>query len=185
MVDHAAVERAVLAPLLARSGRAEHAIRPDGHCLFAAVADQMAELGRGVATTDHDSTNTAEPYRLVRWAAARYMETHPDDFAPFLVGDDDNNGGLSAHIARIRDTAEWGGQLELRALASTYNVDIRVLHDGRSELIRPADADEHHDDDDDSNNKLQQRPTLWLVYYRHGFGLGEHYNSLRSKTEEP
>ncbi|EFX04618.1 otu domain containing protein 6b [Grosmannia clavigera kw1407] len=181
MVDHAAVERAVLAPLIGRSGRAEHAIRPDGHCLFAAVADQMAELGRRVRADEEDEKDEkdgpADPYRHVRWAAARYMEAHPDDFAPFLVGDD----GLPAHIARIRDTAEWGGQLELRALASAYDVDIHVLHDGRSELIRPASADGQGED----GNPQQTRPTIWLVYYRHGFGLGEHYNSLRAKTEEP
>lgn len=172
MVDHAAVERAAMLPLIAKSGRVEHLIRPDGHCLFSAVADQMAGVGKSVKLTRQDEDLDA--FRAVRHTAARYMEAHPDDFAPFLLASEDGTD-LDTHIAQIRDTAEWGGQLELSALASAYDVNIRVLHDGRSELIAPVGATDEGEDS-------EKRPTLWLVYYRHGFGLGEHYNSLRAKA---
>ncbi|ERS99169.1 hypothetical protein HMPREF1624_04365 [Sporothrix schenckii ATCC 58251] len=170
MVDHAAAERATMAPVIAKTGRVEHPIRPDGHCLFSAVADQMEGVGRPVRQTAQDEALDA--FRAVRHAAARYMEAHPDDFAPFLLAAEDGPD-LDTHIAQIRDTAEWGGQLELSALASAYDVNIQVLHDGRSELITPAGA---------GGGGHDERPTLWLVYYRHGFGLGEHYNSLRAKA---
>lgn len=172
MVDHAAVERVAMAPLIAKSGRVEHLIRPDGHCLFSAVADQMEGVGKPVRLASQDKDLDA--FRAVRHTAARYMEAHPDDFAPFLLAAEDGTD-LNTHIAQIRDTAEWGGQLELSALASAYDVNIRVLHDGRSELITPAGAADEGEDSD-------KRPMLWLVYYRHGFGLGEHYNSLRAKA---
>ncbi|OAA68066.1 otu domain containing protein 6b [Niveomyces insectorum RCEF 264] len=199
MVDYAAVERAALAPLIARAGRVEHFIQPDGHCLFSAVADQMAQAGRPVvgkrprsndethdaaaaaATTTTTTSDDLPAYRVVRHTAAQYMAAHPDDFAPFLDADDEAEeaGGLDAHIAKIRDTAMWGGQLELAALAGAYGVDIRVLHDGQSELIQPQQRPGAH-----SAQQGEPRPTLWLVYYRHGFGLGEHYNSLRAKEEK-
>ncbi|KAL1899764.1 OTU protein [Sporothrix stenoceras] len=174
MVDHAAVERATMLPLISKSGRVEHLIRPDGHCLFSAVADQMAGVGKSVKLTSADEELDA--FRAVRHTAARYMEAHPDDFAPFLLASEDGTD-LDTHIAQIRDTAEWGGQLELSALASAYDVNIRVLHDGRSELITPAGTA-----DEGEGEGSEKRPTLWLVYYRHGFGLGEHYNSLRAKA---
>ncbi|EPE04975.1 otu domain-containing protein 6b [Ophiostoma piceae UAMH 11346] len=182
MVDHAAVERASMKPLIAKSGRIEYPIRPDGHCLFSSVADQLALLGKTV-TSDADGGVPA--FRKVRHVAAEYMEAHGDDFAPFLLAysGDDDAPDLATHIAQIRDTAEWGGQMELVALANAYGVNIRVLHDGRSELIEPSGAHGTGGADKDSDgDEADGRPTLWLVYYRHGFGLGEHYNSLRAKS---
>jgi OTU domain-containing protein 6 len=70
-------------------------------------------------------------------------------------------------VHKVRDTGEWGGQLELMALAKTYAVNINVLQDfGRIEKIEG--------ERDDGAAK-----SVWLGYYKHGFGLGEHYNSLR------
>ncbi|EFZ01773.1 Ovarian tumor, otubain [Metarhizium robertsii ARSEF 23] len=99
----------------------------------------------------------------VRRAAAAYMGDNGDDFAPFLEG-----GDLGSHVARVRDTAEWGGQLELTALARRYGAEIRVVQDGRTERIGEEEG-------------ARTGRVLWLAYYRHGYGLGEHYNSLRRK----
>ena len=96
------------------------------------------------------------------------MEAHPDDFAPFL------EEPLAAYVPRIRDTAEWGGQLELAALAAAYGVEIKVVQDGRTETIEPASAPA-------GAAAGKERERIWLAYYRHGYGLGEHYNSLRRK----
>ncbi|KAK0635577.1 hypothetical protein B0T17DRAFT_516684 [Bombardia bombarda] len=105
---------------------------------------------------------------VVRRTAADYMEAHTDDFVGFL------EEPLGDYVSKIRDTAEWGGQLELTALANAYGVEIRVVQDGRTEVIAPFAAEE----EDGKGSK-----TLWLAYYRHGYGLGEHYNSLRRKDE--
>ncbi|KAK2625228.1 hypothetical protein QTJ16_005597 [Diplocarpon rosae] len=59
---------------------------------------------------------------------------------------------------------QWGGHLELLALAKNYNVEICVLQDGAQQNIEGGGKDSEK---------------IWLAYYRHGFGLGEHYNSLR------
>jgi len=160
-------------------GLVEKEIRADGHCLYSAFADQMEVLGvpLGSAPTEKPSLMQTlsnglkresleeqqakqERYRLVRKSAAEYIESHSDDFAPFL------EEPLPVYIHKVRDTGEWGGQLELLALAKTYGVQINVLQgDGRVEEIFPED--------------LQDPQKAWLAYYRHGFGLGEHYNSLR------
>jgi OTU domain-containing protein 6 len=53
------------------------------------------------------------------------------------------------------------------ALAKSYGRDINVLQDfGRVEKI-------------ESGNDSSDGKAMWLGYYKHGFGLGEHYNSLR------
>ncbi|KAI9661398.1 MAG: hypothetical protein M1831_003131 [Alyxoria varia] len=139
-------------------------VAANGHCLYLAVADQLRDLRIDVlpveVVANEDTNNKQEDYRKVRHAAADFISKHPDDFEPFL------EEPLSDYLRKIRDTGEWGGQLELLALAKTYNIDINVLQaDGRPEKVESGGQ--------------TKPPEAWLAYYRHGFGLGEHYNSLR------
>ena len=177
--DLKAQERERMIKEFKRRGLVEKEIRADGHCLYSAFADQMDILGVPLDFTPSEKPSIlkslsnglkresleeqiakSERYRLVRRSAAEYIESHGDDFAPFL------EEPLPLYIHKVRDTGEWGGQLELLALAKTYGVQINVLQgDGRVEEIFPEDQ--------------QDAKTIWLAYYRHGFGLGEHYNSLR------
>lgn len=158
-----AVERDSMLKQFTTRKLSEKEIRADGHCLYSAVADQLEQLGMPLGTAPSstpDVATTLEPYKIVRQAAAEYIEAHPNDFAPFL------DEPLDYYIYKIKNTAEWGGQLELMAVAKKYGVAISVLQgDGRVEEINP---------EGDTEDKQ-----LWLAYYRHGFGLGEHYNSLR------
>lgn len=129
-------------------------IQPDGHCLYSACAhglnpDEVRKSGP-----------YSPPYQNVRYAAADFILKHEDDFAPFL------EEPLHSYVKRIKETAEWGGQLELQAIAKAYGVDIHVLQaDGRVEKIESEGTTKGDD--------------VWLAYYRHSFGLGEHYNALK------
>jgi OTU domain-containing protein 6 len=108
----------------------ETLIRPDGHCLFSACAHSMP------SEAILQSPPKKEPYQRVRASAADFMSSHPDDFAPFL------EEPLDTYVTKIRDTAEWGGQLELQAIARSYNLDINVLQaDGRIEKISSGSSE--------------------------------------------
>ncbi|KAG6125240.1 hypothetical protein E4U12_007460 [Claviceps purpurea] len=175
MTDHRALERTSLVKIFEEHGLVEREIAPDGHCLFAAVADQLlvrgvvADLGGGGGGGGGGSTKDPPPYRLVRRAAAEYMAEHGEQFEGFLEED------LGVYVARVRDTAEWGGHLDLMALAGGYGVEIRVVQEGgRIERIGVGEGEKEKE-------KEKERKVLWLAYYRHGYGLGEHYNSLRTK----
>ncbi|KAI0164415.1 OTU-domain-containing protein [Hypoxylon sp. FL1284] len=167
MTDHRGVEKASMEREFAAHKLVEKEIRPDGHCLFSAVADQLEQQRQRSGGEEKEGTGGEEPhtYKSVRRAATDYMQAHPDDFAPFL------EEPLPAYAARMRDTAEWGGQLELAALARAFTVEIRVVQDGRTEVVKP--------DGEGEGEKEKGRQPIWLAYYRHGYGLGEHYNSLR------
>lgn len=154
MTNHRAIENAYMKKKMEAEGLVEQDIAPDGHCLFSAVADQLQT--QLLIPLSNPPVETKEPaYKTVRRAATDFMGAHSDDFAPFVEGD------FGAYLARMRDTAEWGGEPELMALARAYGIGIRVVQDGRTEEIGEGDK------------------VLWLAYYRHGYGLGEHYNSLR------
>ncbi|KAI9861581.1 MAG: hypothetical protein M1813_005191 [Trichoglossum hirsutum] len=120
----------------------EKEVRADGHCLYSAIADQLAELGMTLeprvapATTANgveESGDGLPGYSRVRMVAAKFISEHPDDFVPFL------EEPLSEYIHKIRDTAEWGGQLEILALARAYEVQINVLQgDGGIVSVGPS-----------------------------------------------
>lgn len=128
-------------------------IQPDGHCLYSACA-------HGLEPDEVKKPGPHSPaYQNVRYTAADFINQHPDDFAPFL------EEPLDAYVKKIKETAEWGGQLELQAIARAYKSDIHVLQaDGRVEKITSGG---------------EGKGDVWLAYYRHSFGLGEHYNALR------
>ena len=144
----------------------EKEIRSDGHCLYAAIADQLidTEIGlkprTGIPLTNNNHESLELGYKIIRQVAANYISENPEDFVPFL------DEPIEEYTRAIRDTGEWGGHLELLALARAYGVNINVLQgDGKVETIECGSD--------------KATSPLWLAYYRHYFGLGEHYNSLR------
>ncbi|KAK4153923.1 hypothetical protein C8A00DRAFT_43238 [Chaetomidium leptoderma] len=183
MPDHRAAEQTAMQAHVAAHALREHPIAPDGHCLFSAVADQLAGLdiplssfvaaAATAATTIEGEDGLKKmppPYRVVRRAAADWIAAHREEYQGFL------EEGVDGYVGKIRDTAEWGGQLELSALANAYGVEIRVLQGGgRVEVVEPGEEGEG----DKKGEGEDKKKTLWLAYYRHGYGLGEHYNSLR------
>jgi OTU domain-containing protein 6 len=157
-------ERTAMLKAFKEHGLVEKEIQPDGHCLFSAVADQLIQIGVPLENEAMAESSEGTRYKLVRKTAARYIEGHPEDFAAFL------DEPLGIYVHKIRDTAEWGGQVELIALAKSYNVEICVLQDGRIDRFGP------------DNGSEESPQKIWLAYYHHGYGLGEHYNSLRNKV---
>jgi OTU domain-containing protein 6 len=150
-------ERGRMLEAMKGRGLQEKEIRADGHCLYSAIADQLEQLRIPLGAAPGSEPDVAG-YKVVRSSAADYIEKHQDDFLPFL------EEPLPDYIHKVRDTGEWGGQLELLALAKWYGIDINVLQDfGRVEKIEGGSSEK----------------AIWLGYYKHGFGLGEHYNSLR------
>ncbi|KAL6904897.1 hypothetical protein GGI43DRAFT_294572 [Trichoderma evansii] len=159
MTDHRARESKYMKSAFETNKLTEKDIQPDGHCLFSALADQLSHNDIPLGG------DKEEPgYKTIRKTATGYMEEHADDFAPFLEED------FESYVKKMRDTAEWGGQLELMAVARRYGVEIKVIQDGRTENISGKEGEG------------DEAKTLWLAYYRHGYGLGEHYNSLRRAT---
>ncbi|QRV86016.1 OTU-like cysteine protease [Ceratobasidium sp. AG-Ba] len=152
-------------------------IPPDGHCMYTAIADQLAILGL-------IPTSAAVPL-TTRTAAANYMFAHPDLFIPFLpsVNGEDGAGADSPglispkefeiYCAKIRDTGEWGGEPEIVALASAYKVPIHVIQAGPQRIVvhEPMDG-----------QVAKPGAVVKISYHRRMYGLGEHYNSLRPKT---
>ncbi|KZV72899.1 OTU-domain-containing protein [Peniophora sp. CONT] len=149
-----------------------HEINPDGHCLFSAVADQLALLGI--------LSGPKANYVTTRHAATGYMLSHSEDFLPFLpseIGDDImSQKEFEGYCATMRDTGTWGGEPEILALCRVYNVPIHVVQSGQPHVVvhDPNGADAADDD-------LKHAKACRISYHRRMYGLGEHYNSLRPR----
>lgn len=156
--DRRSLEIAAMQTRLSSLSLTEHAITPDGHCLYSAFADQVL----------HSTSSPPPPpsegildYRLARRKCAEYMVSHRADFEPFL------EEMFEEHVRKVGETAEWGGQTEVLALAKAFGVVVNVVQAEGRGVERMNDEGVEGE--------------VWLGYYRHSFGLGEHYNSLRKK----
>ncbi|KAK3242933.1 hypothetical protein CYMTET_47404 [Cymbomonas tetramitiformis] len=142
-------------------------IKADGHCLYRSVEDQLslAAAATGAAYPD---------YLALRGLAAQHMQDHAGDFLPFVEGCDgeDAEERYAAYCGAVRSSSEWGGQLELQALAHSLQRCIRVTS-AHMPLVELG-----------SEYMTETSEALNVAYLLHSFGLGEHYNSV-GKIKSP
>lgn len=173
-------EQGVMDEAFKKLGLKEVEVTPDGHCLYSAVAKQLDDSGLGLrpdpsrivlqptsqSRIDTVTSPQHDGYRAVRAVTADYIVEHKDDFEAFM------EEPLDVYTRKVKLTAEWGGQLELQAIARAYGVNINIVQsDGRQEKIECGDMDGFDEEE-------QRKRVIWLAYYRHTYGLGEHYNAL-------
>ncbi|XP_061851761.1 deubiquitinase OTUD6B isoform X2 [Colius striatus] len=154
------LESQKLASLLAARHLEIKQIPSDGHCMYRAIEDQLK---------DHQNSWTVA---TLRNQAAKYMQSHFDDFLPFLTnpntGDMYSREEFEKYCDDIANTAAWGGQLELRALSHILQTPIEVVQMDSPPII--------------VGEEYTGKPII-LVYMRHAYGLGEHYNSVKLLTD--
>lgn len=99
---------------------------------------------------------------------AETLQANQDEFAPFCEYTDTVTS-FDAYLDQVRDSAAWGGHLELRALGMALDRPILVysLQSGSKPLAI-------HDD----GNGSDQKEPIRLSYHLHYYALGEHYNQV-------
>ncbi|KAH6799503.1 Cysteine proteinases superfamily protein [Perilla frutescens var. frutescens] len=141
-------------------------IKPDGHCLYRAVENQLALQSGG---------SSAYTYQELRKMVAAYMREHVGDFLPFFLVDGESEESLTErfenYCKEIESTAAWGGQLELGALTHCLRKHIAIFS-GSFPDVEMGKEYKSGSATGSSNASIR------LSYHRHAFGLGEHYNSV-------
>eukprot|EP00899_Mesostigma_viride_P003092 jgi/Mesvir1/12784/Mv22837-RA.1 len=135
-------EEAALCDKLRGLGLVVREVVPDGHCMYRAIEQQLVlsdvTTGGGAPTPS---------FQELRVRAAAHMRQHKDEFLPFFHplettssgagagggafgGDGEGEGSLEErferHCQAVESTAEWGGQMELRALAQALRRAVYV-----------------------------------------------------------
>ncbi|KAM4630795.1 deubiquitinase OTUD6B [Polymixia lowei] len=133
-------------------------ISSDGHCMYRAIEDQLAQRA---------APGLSRSLKELRSRTAEHMRSHADDFLPFLTnpntGDMYTTDEFEKYCNDVEHTAAWGGQLELRALTQVLQLPIEVIQ---------ADSPTIKIGEEYDNSPIT------LIYMRHAYGLGEHYNSV-------
>ena len=95
------------------------------------------------------------------------LSEHQDEFAPFCEYTDEITS-FDEYLGKVRNSAEWGGHLELRALGIALGRPILVysVQSGAKPLAI-------HEIEEGSDTE----PIL-LSYHLHYYALGEHYNQV-------
>ncbi|GMF22743.1 unnamed protein product [Phytophthora fragariaefolia] len=164
-VSERQIEADMILAQLARHGLKIKDIPSDGHCMYHAVADQMKQKNLSVA-------DEVAGFQYLRKLTSEYMLAHADDFLPFMALDEtaaSPEAAFATYCDRVANTADWGGQIELRALACALRTPIEVFSAEGDVLLMGG---EFVDEDGDSATKLQ------LTYHLHYYTLGEHFNSV-------
>lgn len=158
----------------------------DGHCLYRAVADQMLLLLNASSSPSTSSSEAHHPtdqahhwnredcdFARLRARAGQHMRDHASDFAPF-VGVDEASPEMEDYCRQVEDVgrAEWGGQLELKALASSLRSCICVYEANRPVLKMGEEFISAG-----VGGGAEAQP-IRVSYHKHYYALGEHYNSV-------
>ncbi|KAI9165090.1 hypothetical protein LWI28_007464 [Acer negundo] len=170
IVSDRVVEDEKLKRKLEPIGLAVNEIKPDGHCLYRAVEDQLAHLSGGTSPYT---------YQKLREMVAAYLRYHASNFIPFylsenMINDDSDRSQAERfenYCKEVESTAAWGGELELRALTHCLRKHI-LIYSGSF-----PDVEMGKEYKSDGGSGLSNA-SIVLSYHRHAFGLGEHYNSV-------
>lgn len=145
--------------LLQACGLSIKEVEADGGCLFRAFSDQLENDG-GAKHLEY------------RERCVDFLESNRSDFEPFIEED------FAAYCRKMRRPAEWGGQVEVQALARAFGANALIHQPAermRSDDVLSAALEVLTSDKEDARCvQLCFHPT------HHN---GQHYNSVRFVTE--
>lgn len=154
LIDYRSIEQDLMQKLLQSQNLNLFEIKPDGHCLFLSIQDQL-RVRRDLEVLVSD----------LRKLAADYIRANESDFIPYLFDEQTMElRDISSYTEELEHTAMWGSDMELLALSHIYACPIKVFMAGSSPIVFNEDA---------------EGTVLYVAYFKHSYGLGEHYNSCR------
>jgi len=181
------MEAAKIKEILESRGLVLQEVPSNGDCLFAGLVQQLR-------LRQVDSS-----VESLRKAATDELRGNSSDYLPFLshptTGEMLNQTQFEKYCNDMQLTPAWGGQVELRALSQALKLPIEVVQaDGPSMVVgeefvknlsngdSTGDSLEKDSTGDSLEKPLNGQNKLILTYHRHAYGLGEHYNAVKSKS---
>ncbi|KAG5363853.1 OTU domain-containing protein 3 [Yarrowia sp. B02] len=148
-------------PLLKSIGLYATTIQGDGNCLFRSLADQL--YGK-------DDLKLA---MVIRQSVVDYMKKHSAYFEIFYSSEWDES--WEQYVDRMSRSSVYGGNLELAAFASAYQLDVVVYQADLRYVITPIDESKGEKRVDLEPDQGGERPEKVHIAYH----TWEHYSSVR------
>lgn len=141
-------------------------IAADGHCLYSAIIHQMKL----------SEPSQQWPIELsvlsLRSATADFLERNKEEFMPFIESVQNDDQKFAEYCDELRNTAVWGGHVELQVISKVLSVVIEV-YSAEAPLLTIGEASSN------SSNTV-----LRVSFHTQYLGLGEHYNSVVFKDSD-
>ncbi|CAH2351160.1 OTU domain-containing protein 2 [[Candida] railenensis] len=174
--DYKKLESEAMAAAIEEKGLTLHEIQPDGNCLFSSFLDQLNNID-----IEGDENNADEITKIIgtglsindlRRLAAEYMLKNKDTFVPFMYNEQtDELEDIEEYCHQLTTTSMWGSDKEILAFSEIFKRNVDVLsYDVKGNKVTSLVI---------GNDSFASHPPLNIAYYKHCYGLGEHYNSLR------
>ena len=168
---------AIMALYLNKESLEIEEVAADGNCLYRAVAKQMELISSSCSSTSAD--NSEIDFMKVRQICAQELGDKREEYEPFADLGEVDVESFEEYIEKVRDSSEWGGHLELRALAHRLKKTI-VVYSTESPLEIQGG---HGNDGADNGGDGDGSGVIRLSFHRQYYALGEHYNSVVAKEE--
>lgn len=134
-----------------------HEVMGDGHCLYRAVADQLRRY-----RPEHRWAKSPDlAFEEIRALCAQGLQRRRDEYEPFAELKDGES--FEAYCHRVRESADWGGHLELRALADELGGQILVYRAAEKDPLALGNS--------------ERVAPLRVTFHQYWLAAGEHYNS--------
>ena len=134
-------------------------IPADGNCLFYALQHQLSLRGAEYTVMQ------------LRNLASDHIRGNKDEFLPYLVhastGEVMTDEDFEQYCRHMRHDGVWGGMHESHALSTSLKLPIKIIQAD----VPPIMFGEEN-----------EGVPIVLLYYKHKFGLGEHYDSVIAAT---
>lgn len=168
VVSNRDIEMEKIKNSLIKEDLAVYEVEADGHCLYRALAHQL--------NLNAEETKKVWSVADLRGLAAEEIQSHKDTYAPFICifGEDaESDAQFDEYVARIRTVhaAEWGGQIEIKALVCALHRDVWIYSADIANPIIKMNVS-----NDGMHNQLNV--PLRVSYHKQYYALGEHYNSV-------
>eukprot|EP00919_Chromeraceae_sp_WS-2016_P075175 GHVR01177849.1.p1 GENE.GHVR01177849.1~~GHVR01177849.1.p1 ORF type:complete len:340 (+),score=100.77 GHVR01177849.1:242-1261(+) len=154
------LESQALESVLLSVGLSTHDVPSDGNCLYRAISHQLTLLNKF-------QNGSIPTHECLREMCAEYLLDHKDEFLPYLEEAQHTEEGYTKYCLDVKETAVWGGEVEIRALSEVLKVPIEV-YSASSPLVVHGEA-------------FGGDP-IRLSFHKHLLALGAHYNSLIPRT---
>jgi len=137
-------------------------VKADGHCLYRAVAEQVAEM------------REESRYGEVRIMCANEMLKNREEYEAFVEVEE--AGSFEKYCEKVESTAEWGGHVEMLAIARALKRNVEVFE------VRPGGVVEKMvvEGVGSSGSGGEEALPLRVAFMKESYTLGEHYDAVVS-----
>ena len=141
-------------------------VKADGHCLYRAVAEQVDEM------------KEESRYGEVRTMCKDEMLKNREEYEAFVEMEE--AGSYEKYCEKVGSTAEWGGHVEMLAIARALRRNVEVFEVRPGGEVEKMVVEDVGSGGEGEEEKGGSSFPLRVAFMKESYTLGEHYDAVVS-----